>query len=154
MRAQAELDQLRHVVESRTGRRTTPDSLTKDGRVTASSFTGVSATRESFLFEDKASDLELQRPTPIAPPNHDCSWKNRYMALTAEIRLLKAQMTNRLPSAEADTGITVQNHEWRPDEDLGIQGLTIVMHLKGKDDLVINTDLTQNVGEGDEQLAP
>ena len=70
------------------------------------------------------------------------------MALTAEIRLLKAQMTDRLSSGEADTGIAVPDHESRPDEDQGIQGLTIVMHLKGKDDLVINTDLTRDVGEG------
>ncbi|KAK3997229.1 hypothetical protein QBC44DRAFT_376731 [Cladorrhinum sp. PSN332] len=28
------------------------------------------------------------------------------------------------------------------DDDVGIQGLTIVLHLKGKDDLVISTDLT------------
>lgn len=148
MRAQAELDQLRQVVESRAKRRATTDSLTRDGRTTASGFTDVSAIRESLSFEDRASDLELHRPTPIAPPNHDCSWKDRYMALTAEIRLLKAQMTDRLPSGEADPGIAVPDHESRPDEDLGIQGLTIVMHLKGKDDLVINTDLTRDVGEG------
>ena len=27
------------------------------------------------------------------------------------------------------------------DEGLGIEGLTIVVHLKGREDLVINTDL-------------
>lgn len=27
------------------------------------------------------------------------------------------------------------------DEGLGVEGLTIVVHLKGRDDLVINTDL-------------
>ena len=66
------------------------------------------------------------------------------MTLTAEIRLLKAQMTDRrLSSRDVNAAIAVQEHGSRPDEDLGIQGLTIVMHLKGKDDLVINTDLTQ-----------
>lgn len=150
MWAQAELDQLCQVVESRAGRRATSDSLTMEDRATASGFTGALATRESLSCGDRASDLELHRPTPIAPPNHDCSWKDRYMALTAEIRLLKAQMTDRLINGEPDTGIAVQDHESRPDEDLGIQGLTIVMHLKGKDDLVINTDLTQDVGEGEE----
>ncbi|KAK0711188.1 hypothetical protein B0H67DRAFT_278671 [Lasiosphaeris hirsuta] len=30
------------------------------------------------------------------------------------------------------------------DDDVGIQGLTIVLHLRGKDDLVISTNLTQD----------
>lgn len=29
-------------------------------------------------------------------------------------------------------------------DDVGIQGLTIVLHLRGKDDLVISTDLSNN----------
>ncbi|KAK0669474.1 hypothetical protein QBC41DRAFT_302446 [Cercophora samala] len=32
------------------------------------------------------------------------------------------------------------------DDDVGIQGLTIVLHLRGKDDLVISTDLTREGG--------
>ena len=30
-------------------------------------------------------------------------------------------------------------------DDVGIRGLTIVLHLRGKDDLVISTDLTREV---------
>lgn len=29
-------------------------------------------------------------------------------------------------------------------DDFGIEGITIVIHLRGKDDLVISTDLTRN----------
>ncbi|KAK4661444.1 uncharacterized protein QC763_702175 [Podospora pseudopauciseta] len=36
------------------------------------------------------------------------------------------------------------------DDDVGIQGLTIVLHLRGKDDLVISTDLTREGGAGTE----
>ncbi|KAI1502315.1 hypothetical protein F5X99DRAFT_427470 [Biscogniauxia marginata] len=50
---------------------------------------------EGPSFVDRPSDLEIHRPAPIAPPNHDCSWKDRYLALTAEIRLLKAEMSTR-----------------------------------------------------------
>ena len=34
------------------------------------------------------------------------------------------------------------------EEEVGIRGLTIVLHLKGKDDLVINTDLTHDAEKG------
>ncbi|KAK8138912.1 hypothetical protein PG984_002292 [Apiospora sp. TS-2023a] len=100
----------------------------------------------------QASDLEIHRPTPIAPPNHDCRWKDRYMELTSEIRQLKAEMSTRVSFHDVDAGSAArgQDSQQQQDEDLGIQGLTIVMHLKGKDDLVINTDLTQEAEEVDE----
>ena len=107
---------------------------------------------DAFSFSSEASNLEIHRPTPIAPPNHDCRWKDRYMALTSEIRQLKAEMSTRVSFHDADVG-SAQEHGaqlQQQDEDLGIQGLTIVMHLKGKDDLVINTDLTQEAEEVEE----
>ncbi|KAI5928674.1 hypothetical protein F4810DRAFT_705610 [Camillea tinctor] len=105
--------------------------------------------REATTIPDRPSDLDIHRPTPIAPPNHDCTWKERYLALTAEIRLLKAEMSSRATWKESETMVAthsekeVEHHHH--DEDLGIEGLTIVMHLRGKDDLVINTDLTQDL---------
>ncbi|KAI1406585.1 hypothetical protein F4819DRAFT_481347 [Hypoxylon fuscum] len=88
---------------------------------------------------------EIHRPSPIAPPNHDCSWKHRYQALTAEIRLLKAELSTRASARETDIDYTAQGEETaaHEDDDLGILGITIIMHLRGRDDLVINTDLTQ-----------
>ncbi|KAI1410178.1 hypothetical protein F5Y13DRAFT_202535 [Hypoxylon sp. FL1857] len=92
-----------------------------------------------------ASDFEIHRPSPIVPPNHDCNWKDRYLALAAEIRLLKAELSTRASLAIRDDNYTreagedIANH----DDDLGIEGVTIIMHLRGRDDLVINTDLTQ-----------
>ncbi|KAK8874615.1 hypothetical protein PGQ11_005129 [Apiospora arundinis] len=78
------------------------------------------------------------------------------MALTSEIRQLKAEMSTRVSFHDVDDesargqGSQQQQQQQQQDEDLGIQGLTIVMHLKGKDDLVINTDLTQDVEEAEE----
>ncbi|KAI1085690.1 hypothetical protein F5B20DRAFT_12956 [Whalleya microplaca] len=92
------------------------------------------------------SDLELHRPTPIAPPNHYCSWKDRYLALTAEVRQLKAEIATRASLRGigiSDTGYS-EEQTANQDEHLGLLGVTIVMHLKDKDDLVINTDLTQD----------
>jgi hypothetical protein len=103
------------------------------------------------------SDVEVYRPTPVVPAenHHSCSWKRQYVDLAAEMRHVKAELSCRQlevdtmagtddgrstvaeagVQAEAPTGLD-------DDEDTGIQGLTIVLHLKGKDDLVINTDLT------------
>ncbi|KAK8049271.1 hypothetical protein PG994_011001 [Apiospora phragmitis] len=105
---------------------------------------------DAFSFSSKASNLEIHRPTPIAPPNHDCGWKDRYMTLTSEIRQLKAEMSTRVSFHEADADLARDQGSQQQDEDLGIQGLTIVMHLRGKDDLVINTDLTQEAEEVEE----
>ncbi|XXH04889.1 delta subunit of the central stalk of mitochondrial F1F0 ATP synthase, atp16 [Hypoxylon texense] len=108
-------------------------------------------SRESASVLDEASDYEIHRPSPIAPPNHDCGWKDRYLALTAEIRLLKAELSTRPSLRGTDVDYTGQGQEQgleRPvteDEDLGIQGVTIIMHLRGRDDLIINTDLTREL---------
>jgi len=49
-------------------------------------------------------------------------------------------------------GLVINDQEIGEDdllgEDVGIQGLTIVLHLKGEDDLVISTDLTKDISGG------
>ncbi|KAL2273013.1 hypothetical protein FJTKL_05631 [Diaporthe vaccinii] len=52
--------------------------------------------------------------------DHQCDWKEKYLTLKSEV--------------EADAG---------QQADLGLEGLTIVLHMRGKDDLVINTDLRE-----------
>ncbi|OTB20184.1 hypothetical protein K445DRAFT_299230 [Daldinia sp. EC12] len=102
--------------------------------------------KSSITVTGATSEFELHRPNPIAPPNHDCSWKDRYLALTAEIRLLKAELSTRASLRGPEVGYTGRedSHAVNEEDDgLGIEGITIVMHLKGRDDLVINTDLTQ-----------
>lgn len=109
-------------------------------------------SRESASVLDEASDYEIHRPNPIAPPNHDCGWKDRYLALTAEIRLLKAELSTRASLLGTDVDYTGQGHGQgqeperlvTDDDDLGIQGVTIIMRLRGRDDLIINTDLTRD----------
>ncbi|KAI1393883.1 uncharacterized protein F4822DRAFT_424347 [Hypoxylon trugodes] len=92
----------------------------------------------------EASCFEIHHPNPISPPNHECDWKDRYSALAAEIRLLKAELSTRVSLGGADIEQAVDNAT-NEDDDLGIQGVTIILHMKGKDDLVINTDLTEDV---------
>ncbi|KAK7908325.1 hypothetical protein PG985_015628 [Apiospora marii] len=174
LRAQEELERLLAETRHSSNRQATAET-----RATASGFTATPVQQRQVTFRDednsrteatssstfyrsgsedtvsvasgRASDLEIHRPTPIAPPNHDCRWKERYMALTSEIRQLKAEMSTRVSFHDVDAGSgRGQDSQQQQDEDLGIQGLTIVMHLRGKDDLVINTDLTQEADEVDE----
>lgn len=65
---------------------------------------------------------------------HSCHWRDRFMDLSAEVDQLRSELDTCEPS---DTDIE-REHEC---EDAGIDGLTVVVHLKGRDDLVINTDL-------------
>lgn len=101
----------------------------------------MSGQKEAFRRTNKPSDLDLHRPSAVVPSNHVCSWKERYVALTAQIRELEAELSlkNHYEKIETET-----RHQ---DTIMGIEGLTIVMHLKDKDDLVINTDLTQEAEE-------
>lgn len=52
--------------------------------------------------------------------DHQCDWKEKYLALESEVEAGQGQQG-----------------------DLGLEGLTIVLHMRGKDDLVINTDLRE-----------
>ncbi|PQK12306.1 hypothetical protein BB8028_0003g09230 [Beauveria bassiana] len=65
---------------------------------------------------------------------HTCHWRDRFMDLSAEVDQLRSELDTCDPS-ETDME---REHEC---EDAGIDGLTVVVHLKGRDDLVINTDL-------------
>lgn len=64
-----------------------------------------------------AHPIELHHPVSEMGHDHQCDWKEKYMTLQSEV------------DAQGQT------------DDLGLEGLTIVLHMKGRDDLVINTDL-------------
>ncbi|KAG8165635.1 hypothetical protein KVR01_004187 [Diaporthe batatas] len=86
---------------------------------------------------------------------HQCDWKEKYDALRAEV--------DQAASGAAEAG---DDHQcgWRekyaalkkPEDgegqgqrdDIGLEGLTIVLHLRGRDDLVINTDLRELDAKG------
>lgn len=58
------------------------------------------------------------RPVADSGADHESGWKERYIKLKSDVE-------------GRDEG----------KDDIGLEGLTIVLHLRGKDDLVINTDL-------------
>lgn len=95
------------------------------------------------LIEKSSESPGIATPIPIAPPNHECEWKERYMVLAAEIRQLKADMLTR--QSIGDSGILTTRHEEEHiGDDVDIRGLTIVLHFKNRDDIVVDTDLTQD----------
>ncbi|KAI8302377.1 hypothetical protein K4K61_007979 [Colletotrichum sp. SAR11_59] len=94
-----------------------------------------------FEHRGQSNEIEVLSPAPVISSEHTCTWKEHYLRLTSEVRQLKAEIMSRerLGSSGVDVGVNVG----QGDDELGVEGLTIVMHLKGKDDLVINTDLTR-----------
>ena len=98
-----------------------------------------------------AKDKAVSRQVMDDGPAHGCEWRTRYMDLSSEIKHLRAEKesqrtgerkTDHLQSRHIDVGVgeALAQHDC---DELAIQGLTIVMHMKGKDDLVINADLNQ-----------
>lgn len=74
------------------------------------------------------------------------------MDLNSEVEQLKSEMNSHEDTSQAtgslrvgriDVGVgdALARHEC---DDFGIEGLTIVLHMRGKDDLVINTDLEKD----------
>ncbi|KAL8311675.1 hypothetical protein RB597_002346 [Gaeumannomyces tritici] len=88
---------------------------------------------------------EAVRPqtADAASDEHECVWKERYLVLASEVHELRVAMSD-LRASELAWHEAHDVALGRGDEDeLGLEGLTIVVHMKGKDDLVINTDLRE-----------
>ncbi|OLN83412.1 hypothetical protein CCHL11_02988 [Colletotrichum chlorophyti] len=95
----------------------------------------------------KGEETIVDEPNPAvhgwSPISNSEIEKEHYLALAAEVRHMKAEIVSRerlnAPGL-VDVGVNVDQGD---EEGLGVEGLTIVMHLKGKDDLIINTNLMQ-----------
>lgn len=76
-------------------------------------------TTRDHVHHSSKEDLRAPKSHPAnkASTEHECEWKDKYMALQADV------------DAQEGPG------------DIGLEGLTIVLHMQGRDDLVINTDL-------------
>ncbi|KAF7554758.1 hypothetical protein G7046_g6725 [Stylonectria norvegica] len=111
-----------------------------------------STTSQFSSYAAMEPPIKIRSPKPALLSNHVCAWRTRYMNLNSEVQQLKAEMEPRTGQAQGisgrDTGrggvrasAASAQHE-RPDVD--IESLTIVMHMRGKDDLVINTNLKES----------
>lgn len=80
----------------------------------------------------------MKVPGRVKPRDqHSCHWRDWFMDLSAEVDQLRSELDSCEPG-EMNSARMEREHEC---DDAGIDGLTVVIHLKGRDDLVINTDL-------------
>lgn len=94
-----------------------------------------------------------RQPTAERAGEHQCDWKDRFDALKAEVEDGRQEQGPGVPEAGQDhqcdwkekyLALKAEVDDDRGHEtDLGLEGLTIVLHMRGKDDLVINTDLRE-----------
>lgn len=101
----------------------------------------------------KQHTTRSRQPTAERAGEHQCDWKDKYNTLKTEIEDGRQGQA----SGDTETGNDYQC-DWKEkyltlksdveddqgqQADLGLEGLTIVLHMRGKDDLVINTDLRE-----------
>lgn len=117
-------------------------------------------TTSHSSYEETQTVTEIHNPKPVIPYNHVCAWRTRYMDLSTEVDQLKSeasfqdtvdqatgqQQQQQQRDQGVDVGVGTSFSHKCPDID--IEGLTIVMHMRGKDDLVINTKLKDSARHG------
>ncbi|QPH02232.1 hypothetical protein C2857_006440 [Epichloe festucae Fl1] len=81
-----------------------------------------------------------ERATTESPP-HSCRWRNRYLKLRDEILSSEDMLALYEGSSERKRNGAHHRYEGSAADELGIEALTIVVHMRHQDDLVINTDL-------------
>ena len=93
---------------------------------------------------------DAEAPDMAKNDSHNCAWRDRYMDLNTELEKWKNEVISYdLEQDQAEGGeFTARNKEdtadateMRSADEVGIEGLTIVVHMRYRDDLVINTDL-------------
>lgn len=116
------------------------------------------------LERNQAGDV-MKEPTipPVTPKSdseislgrHVCEWRSRYLGLSDAFDKLKIELDIALEH-QASQGISGgelggASHQHQYD-DYGIEGLTIIVHRRSKEDLVLNTDLREEEpAQGEEQ---
>ncbi|CAG1963520.1 unnamed protein product, partial [Fusarium graminearum] len=95
--------------------------------------------------KDSLMSTVIHDPTPMMPYKHMCAWRARYMDLKSQVDQLGDE--TGCPLSDGRVG-TLCSHT---HTDIDIEGLTVVMHFKGKDDLVVNTDLREGLQEHHKQ---
>ncbi|KAH6897176.1 hypothetical protein B0T10DRAFT_557012 [Thelonectria olida] len=114
-------------------------------------------TTDHTSYRQTEAFTEIHNPKPQLAPDHICSWRTRYMDLSTEVDQLKSEASSRKQQEQtverpivgrSDVGVGTDLDQHQCPE-IRIEGLTIVMHMRGKDDLVINTNLKKDgIGTG------
>jgi hypothetical protein len=108
-------------------------------------------TGSQVLGEEYGVTMKQLDSTAVLPTDHACGWRSQYMSLSSEVEHLRSELRVRQAGwakgaaqqpDRIDVGVREALAQHKCD-GVDIKGLTIVMHMRGRDDLVINTDLTR-----------
>lgn len=111
----------------------------------------IKDSMESILAENDntATKITLTAPdddSEMRSSHHICEWRSRYLGLSAafdklqsELDVALQQQTN-LGTGGKELGTASHNNGY---VNYGIEGLTIIVHRRSKEDLVLNTDLRE-----------
>lgn len=112
-----------------------------------------SGVPQSIRASTQQHTARSRQPTAERGGEHQCDWKDRFDALKAEVEDGRQEQGAGVPEAGQDhqcdwkekyLALKAEVDDDRGREaDIGLEGLTIVLHMRGKDDLVINTDLRE-----------
>ncbi|KAK4060735.1 uncharacterized protein Triagg1_10638 [Trichoderma aggressivum f. europaeum] len=125
-----------------------------DEEPTATGYKGLEFTSR-FSKRNQAGDVMKESAIPPVTPNseseislsrHVCEWRSRYLGLSDAFDKLKIELDIALEHqasqviAGGELGGVSHQHQY---DDYGIEGLTIIVHRRSKEDLVLNTDLRE-----------
>ncbi|KAL7822160.1 hypothetical protein V8C26DRAFT_418920 [Trichoderma gracile] len=112
-------------------------------------FQAVDTNDESFSGSPARSKIDSGKKMASGIPDgdsempishHICEWRTRYMGLSSAFDKLKVELDEALEQQESQRLTEEASQRHRYDDD-GIEGLTIIVHRKFREDLVLNTDL-------------
>lgn len=98
---------------------------------------------------ETAPNMALTAPDedPEMPIGHHiCEWRSRYLGLSTAFDKLKSELDIALQhqskpdNVEQESGTASRHDQYN---DYGIEGLTIIVHRRYREDLVLNTDLRE-----------
>ncbi|KAL7798285.1 hypothetical protein V8C37DRAFT_418672 [Trichoderma ceciliae] len=101
---------------------------------------------EDAIKESKMASNIPKDDSEIPISHHICEWRSRYLGLSAAFDKLKNELDIALEhqaspgAAEQESENASRQHQYN---DYGIEGLTIIVHRRCKEDLVLNTDLRE-----------
>lgn len=110
----------------------------------------INDSMESILAENNSTEPKTTLTAPDddseVPSSHVCEWRSRYLGLSAAFDKLQSELDVALQQqTNADTvgqGPDTASHN-NQYNDYGIEGLTIIVHRRSREDLILNTDLRE-----------
>lgn len=116
----------------------------------------LAAVKTDFLdthalkMDNTTHDVSSDAPADImCSSGQNCGWRQCFADLNREVELVKAELSSVTGLDQNDTAKEGNNIVKLDDvtasyggNDIGLQGLTVILHMEGHDDYIVDTDLT------------